>query len=107
MCGGAVLADVPPPWRRRLILEGRLPPEGKKLVSPKARSQKRAREEEDFEATLAKFEVESKVECDDEAQIFASKGIVVGRGTNTTLHRVDFPFFGWLVGRKMYHLHHR
>ncbi|KAF8731915.1 hypothetical protein HU200_015861 [Digitaria exilis] len=76
MCGGAILADVPPPWRRRLILAGWLPPEGKKLVSH--RSQKRALVE-DFEASLAKFEVESEVESDNEVQIFASKGSVVTR----------------------------
>ncbi|KAF8690413.1 hypothetical protein HU200_040764 [Digitaria exilis] len=79
MCGGAVLADVPPPWRRCLILAGQLPPEGMKLVSPKARSQKRALVEEDFEVSLEKFEVESEVESDNEVQIFASKGSVVTR----------------------------
>lgn len=91
MCGGAVLADVPPPWRRRLILAGHLPPEGKKLVSPRARSRKRAREE-DFEAALANFVVEPEVQSEDEAQIFATRGSVVTKGTNMTCHGVDFPF---------------
>nr|CAB3456057.1 unnamed protein product [Digitaria exilis] len=78
MCGGAVLADVPPPWRRRLILAGRLPPEGKKLVSHRAGSQKRAHVG-DFKGALEKFEVESEVESEDEAQLFATKRSVVAR----------------------------
>lgn len=100
MCGGAILADVPPPWHRRLILAGHLPPEGKKLVSPRAGSLKRAREEEDFEAALAKFEVEPEVESEDEAQLFTTKGSVVAKGTNMTWHGVDFPFYWWVSGAK-------
>nr|CAB3504870.1 unnamed protein product [Digitaria exilis] len=94
MCGGAILADVPPPWRRRLILAGHLPPEGKKLVSPRAGSLKRAREEEDFEAALAKFEVEPEVESEDEAQLFTTKGSVVAKvdvdGPNATKKKTQF-----------------
>ncbi|KAF8690418.1 hypothetical protein HU200_040769 [Digitaria exilis] len=93
MCGGAVLADVPPPWRRRLILAGRLPPEGKKLVSHKAGSQKRAHDG-DLKGALEKFEVELEVESEDEAQLFATKRSVVARvdvdGPNATKKKNQF-----------------
>nr|CAB3452333.1 unnamed protein product [Digitaria exilis] len=46
MCGGTVLADVPPPWRRRLILAGRLRPDTKMLISARAGSHKRSRKDE-------------------------------------------------------------
>ncbi|CAN6172874.1 unnamed protein product [Urochloa humidicola] len=93
MCGGAILRDCKPPPRRvaagQLWLGGKRPPRSAGAGERK----KRAREDEEFEAAFAEFEVdsgESEVESEDEAKPFAARrSAVTGDGLNITAAGAD------------------
>ncbi|CAN6208391.1 unnamed protein product [Urochloa humidicola] len=93
MCGGAILRDCKPPPRR--VAAGQLWPGSKKPPRSAGAGErsKRAREDEEFEAAFAEFEVESgesEVESEDEVEPFAAGRSVVARvGLNTTAAGVD------------------
>ncbi|CAN6221815.1 unnamed protein product [Urochloa humidicola] len=93
MCGGAILRDCKPPPRR--VAAGQLWPGGKRppRSAGAAERKKRAREDEEFEAAFAEFEVdsgESEVESEDEAKPFAARrSAVTGDGLNITAAGAD------------------
>ncbi|CAN6214713.1 unnamed protein product [Urochloa humidicola] len=93
MCGGAILRDCKPPPRQ--VAAGQLWPGSKKTPRSAGAGErkKRAREDEEFEAAFAEFEVdsgESEVESEDEAKPFAARrSAVAGDGLSITAAGAD------------------
>jgi hypothetical protein len=78
MCGGAFLPDDMPPSLRRWLMVDKILPHSKKLRSPRARSEKRAREE-DIQTTFVESG-DSKVVSKDKATPFTTPKSVIARG---------------------------
>ncbi|RCV10043.1 hypothetical protein SETIT_2G079900v2 [Setaria italica] len=79
MCGGAVLPDDVPPSQRQRLTAGQILPHSKKLRSPRVGSEKRAREEEDFQATFVESGESEVVSKDKARPLTAPTGVVVAR----------------------------